>query len=264
MRIIPTFGAFTAGLLIAAAPLLSPASLGAPVFSQDGGGDLPFPPGFFRRIPDGAANSPTLRPIVPGAPSRPGLGLGDDGEGGTTVGRGLDAEAPPNGPPPKPPTHAEMLDRLFDRLKAAADAGEAQGIASRVEALWLQSGSATADLLMSRAVSAANGSRRDVAAALFDKIVELQPDWAEAWNRRATLRFLDGDDAGAMEDIAHVLKLEPRHFGALSGMASILVRHGEAPDALVALRRALSLDPQNVDLKKAVDKLVPEVEGREL
>ena len=211
-----------------------------------------------------AAAPPSLRPIVPGPPNRPGLGLRDDGEGGTTVGRGLEADAPPASPPPKPPTRAELLDRLFGRLKTAADSDEAQGIADRVEALWMQSGSPTADLLMSRAVSAANRNRRDVAAALFDKIVELEPGWAEAWNRRATLRFLDGDDSGAMEDIAHVLALEPRHFGALSGMASILVRHNEAPDALVALRRALALDPQNADLKAAIDKLVPEVEGRAL
>ena len=257
MRIFSTFGSFAAGLLIAAVPVLA-----APAFVDDSPSDLPLPPGFLRRNPDLDA-IPSLRPIVPGLPNRPGLGLRDNGESPTTVGRGLGGDAPAP-EPAKSPTRAEMLDRLFARLKLAVDADEAQGITSRVEALWLESGSPTADLLMSRAVSAANRNRRDVAEALFDKIVELQPGWAEAWNRRATLRFLEGDDSGAMADIAHVLTLEPRHFGALSGMASILVRHGEAPDALVALRRALALDPQNADLRKAVDKLVPEVEGREL
>ena len=150
------------------------------------------------------------------------------------------------------------------RLGKAQDPDEAKGIAARVQRLWMQSGSDTADLLMERALAAMGENRQDVAAALLDKVIELRPGWAEAWNKRATLRFLDGDDTGSMEDISHVLALEPRHFGALSGMGFILARHGEEAAALRAMRRALSVYPGDADVRKAVDKLAPSVEGQDL
>ncbi len=152
----------------------------------------------------------------------------------------------------------------MDRLAKAQDPDEARGIVGLIQRLWMESGSDTADLLMARAMTAMDGKRSDVAAALLDDLIELRPGWAEAWNRRATLRFLDGDDAGSMEDISHVLALEPRHFGALSGMGFILARHGEPAAALRAMRRALSVYPGDVELKKAVDKLAPTVEGQDL
>ncbi len=166
--------------------------------------------------------------------------------------------------PTKPPTHQEILDRLFARLAKAGDADEAAGIAGVIERLWMQSGSDTADLLMARAMEAAQASHRDVALSLLDKVVVLDPGWAEAWNKRATLRFLDDDDSGAMEDIDHTLALEPRHFGALSGMGFILKRNGLEKGALTALRKAQTIYPESPDIKKAVDDLVPDVEGRDL
>ncbi len=172
------------------------------------------------------------------------------------------ASEPP--PPAKIPTRQERLDGLFTRLSKTSDAGEASGIAAVIERIWLESGSDTADLLMARAVAAMGDDRRDIAGALLDKILLLEPDWAEAWNRRATLRFLEDDDAGSMEDLTHVLTLEPRHFGALSGLGFILKRNGMAKGALAALRSALAIYPENPDIQKAVDELTPDVEGREL
>ena len=181
--------------------------------------------------------------------------------------------APPAEPQPRPgdepvqtkaPTRKELLDTLFARLGKATDPEEAGGIATMIERMWMHSGSDTADLLMTRAVAAMGSDRRDVARTLLDKIVVLEPDWAEAWNKRATLRFLENDDAGSMEDISHVLTLEPRHFGALSGMGFILKRNGLDKGALATLRRALDLYPENQELRKAVDQLTPEVEGRDL
>ena len=222
----------------------------------DGEPRSPVPLPFFHRGPDGVDPFPGFPGLKgPAVPLRPG----PDGSRADQPA----ADAPP-APPPKPPTRAETLDRLMDRLAKAQDPDEATGIAALVERLWLDSGSDTADLLMTRAVAAMGDKREDVAAALLDKLIELRPGWAEAWNKRATLRFLDGDDAGAMEDISHVLALEPRHFGALSGMGFILARHGEEAAALRALRRALSVYPGNADVRKAVDKLAPSVEGRDL
>ncbi len=111
---------------------------------------------------------------------------------------------------------------------------------------------------------ALSGNHKDVALDLLDRILALAPDWAEAWNKRATLRFLDDDDAGSMEDISHVLALEPRHFGALSGHGFHPERNGQDKAALTALRKALEIYPESEEIKKAVDQLVPEVEGRDL
>ena len=128
----------------------------------------------------------------------------------------------------------------------------------------MQSGSDTADLLMSRAMTAMSNNDHPLAKTLLDKVVRLRPTWAEAWNKRATLEFLDDDDAGSMEDISHTLVLEPRHFGALSGLGFILKRHGMEAAALKALRRAAEIYPESADIRKAVDDLVPDVEGRDL
>lgn len=159
-------------------------------------------------------------------------------------------------------SRADMLDDLFARLGRASDPEEAKGIAGLIQHIWMQSGSDTAHLLMTRAQTALSADKRDLALKLLDKIIAIDPTWAEAWNKRATLRYMDHDDMGSMADIGHVLALEPRHFGALSGMGYILVRNGMKKEALTVLRRALEIDPADGDLKKSVESLVPDVEGR--
>ncbi len=197
----------------------------------------------------------------------------DVDEGGPPVVQEHDPAIQPSTKPPGPnepatpkaaPTRAESLDTLFARLSKATDSDEATGIASIIQRVWMQSGSDTADLLMTRAMTAMANDNHPVAVSLLDKIVILRPGWAEAWNKRATLRFLDGDDAGSMEDIAHTLVLEPRHFGALSGLGFILQRNGLDKAALKALRRAEEIYPKSSDIHKAVEDLVPDVEGRDL
>lgn len=163
-----------------------------------------------------------------------------------------------------PPSRAAMLDRLFARLAQTDDETEAPAIAQLIEQTWMQSGSDTADLIMARAMDAMRASKNDVALTLFDRLVAIAPDWAEAWNKRATLRYLEDDDAGAMADIGHVLALEPRHFGALSGMGYILKRNGLDKEALTVFIKAHGLYPENPDIRKAVEALRPEVEGRDL
>jgi Flp pilus assembly protein TadD len=173
-----------------------------------------------------------------------------------------DKDAPAAGTPAE--RRKQRVNDLFARLAKAEDAREAEAISLMIDHLWLQSDSATADLLMSRAVAAMAAKDETTAAALLDKIIVLRPDWAEAWNKRATVRYLQDDDAGSMEDISHVLVLEPRHFGALSGMGFILHRNGDDKAALTVLRRAQAVDPQQPEVKALIDQLTPDVEGHEL
>jgi tetratricopeptide (TPR) repeat protein len=155
-----------------------------------------------------------------------------------------------------------FLDELFHRLQASNDPQEARGIAGVIERFWLHSGSDTADLLMERAITAMQAKEFDLALTLLGRIIELEPSWAEAWNKRATLRFEMDDLNGSMEDIQKVLSLEPRHFGALSGMGMILQREGLEKRALQAFRRLLEIYPTMESVREITDKLAIQVEGR--
>lgn len=185
--------------------------------------------------------------------------------------RAAPAESPaetkpdPNKPDPNQPAgRAKILDELFDKLAKAPDEREARGFASSIERMWLRSGSDTADLLMSRAMQALQGKDNMLAAELCDRILEIHEGWAEVYNKRATARFHMEDFNGAMEDIARVLKLEPRHFGALAGMGFILQKTQQEKLAVRAFRRALELYPKQEELQKIVEKLAPEHEGKDI
>jgi tetratricopeptide (TPR) repeat protein len=168
---------------------------------------------------------------------------------------------------PKPAPEAmrkQMLDALFVRLRNAGDQGDAQGIAAAIARVWLQSDSDTANLVMQRATVSMQARQYPLALSLFDKLVALEPDWAEAWNQRATTRFLAGDTDGAMADINRVMKLEPRHFGALAGMGMILQGAGLDKSALEIFKKALGIYPLEPNIQKLVEKLTLEVEGEDI
>ena len=167
-------------------------------------------------------------------------------------------------PAPPPPTAEMRLADLYARLARAKDQDEAQGIAGALERQWLFTTSDTASLIMTRALGAMQKPDLPLAQELLDKLVILEPQWAEAWNKRATVRFLADDYAGSMEDISHVLALDPRHFGALMGMGTILQRSGNDKRALEAYRRAHEVYPALDNVKRVIDQLAPEVDGRDI
>ena len=156
----------------------------------------------------------------------------------------------------------KVLDDLFDRLAKAQDDREAKGVSGAIERVWMHSGSDTADLLMGRAMQALQRKDYALSQELLNAVVEIEPDWAEAWNKRATVRYLADDAMGSMQDIARVIKLEPRHFGALSGMGFILQRGGFDKGALEAFRKALEISPQQEEIRRLVEKLTLSVEGQ--
>ena len=164
--------------------------------------------------------------------------------------------------PAQPAGRQKILDELFDRLGKAQDDSEAKGIAGAIDRVWMRSGSDTADLLMNRAMQAISHKNWKLSQDLLDKVVVIDPYWAEAWNKRATARFFTEDYLGSMADLAEVLKLEPRHYAALTGMGFILQRTGFDKRALQVFRRALEINPQQEDIRKTVDKLTLEVEGQ--
>ncbi len=167
-------------------------------------------------------------------------------------------------PPATPPkTRAQRLDELFARLKAAPDADAAKPISQSIELLWLRSGSDTVDLLMTRALESAKGDN-DTAISLLDSVVDLAPGYAEAFNRRATIYFIKKDYERSMLDIREVLNHEPRHFNAWSGLGRILQDVGYKKRALAAYRKAIELNPHLDGIKRQIETLSVEVEGRDI
>src|ERR1700716_908372 len=131
---------------------------------------------------------------------------------------------PPEAPSKLPKVGADRtrgLDFLFGALKAAPDEASAKHVEARIWAIWMQTPSDTAALLMLRAKTAMDAQQMDVAQKLLDSIVKLRPDYVEAWNRRATLYYLRNDYVHSLQDIEQVLVREPRHFGALAGLGMI-------------------------------------------
>jgi len=163
-----------------------------------------------------------------------------------------------------PQPGGDPVDRLFERLGKITDEEEGEGVARRIEEQWLRSGSPTADLLMRRAVAATLGGDQALAVELLDRVIVLRPGWAEAWNRRATLFTLLGDDQRAAVDLKRALTLEPRHYQALAALGVIFSRNDDSRNALKAWRRSLALNPFQPELKQRVDRLAPDVDGRDL
>jgi tetratricopeptide (TPR) repeat protein len=156
------------------------------------------------------------------------------------------------------------LDFLFGALKAAPDEVSAKHVEARIWALWLQTPSDTAALLMMRAKAAMDVQQTDVALKLLGAVVKLRPDYIEAWNRRATLYYLKNDYAHSLEDIRQVLIREPRHFGALAGLGMIMQDIGDEKRALDAFRKALAVNPHLEKVPEMVKTLTEKVEGRDI
>ena len=174
--------------------------------------------------------------------------------------------------PPQPPAklpnvgadRVRGLDFLFGALKAAPDEASAKHVEARIWAIWLQTPSDTAALLMSRAKAAMDAKQPDVALKLLDALIKLRPDYIEAWNRRATLYYLQNDYSRSLADIEQVLSREPRHFGALAGLGMIMQDLGDDRRALDAFRKALAVNPHLERVPELVKTLTEKVEGRDI
>ena len=171
---------------------------------------------------------------------------------------------PPGKLPKVKADRAHGLDFLFGALKVAPDEASARHVEARIWALWLQTPSDTAALLMLRAKAAMDAQQMDVALKLLDAVIKLRPDYVEGWNRRATLYYLKNDYAHSLEDIEQVLVREPRHFGALAGLGMIMQDLGDEKRALDAFRKALAVDPYLEKVPELVKTLSEKVEGRDI
>ena len=155
---------------------------------------------------------------------------------------------------------AAHLDALFAELSDPEN-DNWEDAQSQIYAAWSRSGSASMDLLARRADTAMESQDFETALSFLDDLVRLAPGYAEGWNKRATIYFLRDEYGRSLRDIARVLALEPRHFGAYAGLGIILDRLGDKKGALEAYRRAISIHPNLPGAADGVRKLTREVEG---
>ncbi|MFN8831687.1 MAG: hypothetical protein ACK50Q_02140 [Labrys sp. (in: a-proteobacteria)] len=164
-----------------------------------------------------------------------------------------------------PAAGAQPLGRLralFRDLARARPSRDPDAIEDLIWAHWIDHADPQAAAMMSEAIEAMVERRLDAAGTLLDRLVMIHPDWAEAWNKRATLRFIEGRDAEAVADVARTLALEPRHFGALSGFGQICLRNGALPEAKAAFMIALAINPHLIGIAEAIAEIDAASAGR--
>ncbi len=155
------------------------------------------------------------------------------------------------------------LDSLFEGLQTASPEA-AQQIELEIYRIWSQSGSPAMDLLLERGRKAHAEGDFALAIEHFSALVDHAPDFAEGYNARATAYFQTGRFGQSLADIQQTLRLNPRHFGALSGLAAILEEIGRPEYALEALRAVKKLSPQREGLSDAIMRLERKVEGQSI
>ncbi|WP_092693814.1 tetratricopeptide repeat protein [Tranquillimonas rosea] len=163
---------------------------------------------------------------------------------------------------PLPAQNAD-LDPLFQQLRSADD-GEAEPIVQKIYEEWSNSGSASMDLLLERGREALQAGDTEIAIEHFSALIDHAPDFAEGYNARATAFFQQKRYGLSLNDLEMALARNPRHFGALSGLAIIMEELGHEDLALRAWREVVALHPQQDQADEAIARLEQLVEGSRL
>lgn len=156
------------------------------------------------------------------------------------------------------------LNDLFRSLQVTT-ATKARDIESKIWSLWVvHDSNPDATGMMRLGIQMMQANQLSEAGLVFSRLIDTQPDFAEAWNKRATVRYMLGDHDGSKADIVEVLEREPRHFGALSGLAMIHMQNGNLKGALNAYEAALLINPFMLNAQTMIDALKQKLQGQAL
>ena len=169
------------------------------------------------------------------------------------------APAPAHPAPPK-----STVDQLLQKLGKAASEDDAKPIEKELLIQFLQSGSASVDLLMTRVDALMGGGDKGNAEKILNAVTQIAPNYAEGWHARGKLEAENGHDEAAMVSLNKAIKLNPREFAAHVELGDMLEEYGAKPAALAEYKKALALDPHFEGLDKRVEKLAREVEGEKI
>ena len=159
---------------------------------------------------------------------------------------------------------ARVLDALFLSLKAARGEAEADVIVAEIWKAWMSSGRPEVDRVLNEGIGYLALGLYASARDRFTQVIEAAPDFAEGWNKRATVLYLMNEHDRSLVDIENVMALEPRHFGALAGRATIHAHAGRWKEALDAFRAALKVNPFLKERETVLPDLERRVEGERL
>lgn len=154
------------------------------------------------------------------------------------------------------------LDVLFARLQATDNWMEAEAIQRRIWQIWTLSGDQPIDQEMAKGLEAMDEGDAPAALRVFESIVRQAPDFAEGWNKRATIYYFMNRYEESLRDVDRTLALEPRHFGALAGLGNIYLETGREELALEAMEKALRINPHMTVLRLRAEELRRKYRGR--
>jgi Flp pilus assembly protein TadD len=153
------------------------------------------------------------------------------------------------------------LDKLFQHLKTTGNKLEADTTESAIWTLWTHYGNQDVDSAMTLGIAAIHGGDYQNALAFFSHVVKAAPRFAEGWNKRATTYYLMGNFDASVADIRRTLALEPRHFGALSGLGLIYDAIDKPEAAVKVWKRALEIHPHMQGIKRRMKELSARARG---
>jgi len=147
------------------------------------------------------------------------------------------------------------LDDLFAVLQDTNDIKTIRITENQIWTIWLEHPDSDVERLMELGTQRMNYQRYTDALRVFSQVIENYPDYAEAWNKRATLYYLAGNLDASLSDIEQTLALEPRHFGALSGMGLLFVQREELLKARDAFEKLLQIHPHSPNARQNLDRI---------
>jgi tetratricopeptide (TPR) repeat protein len=153
------------------------------------------------------------------------------------------------------------LEGLFARLQTTSSRPEARAAQQQIWQIWIECDDSQADRLMQGGIQAMAAQQHGLALEYFDRLVERAPDFAEGWNKRATVHYLMDDYEASVLDIERTLELEPRHFGALSGLGMIYDAIGKPAAALRSFEAAVAINPHLDGTRQRIDELRRQLRG---
>ncbi len=156
------------------------------------------------------------------------------------------------------------LDKLFAQLRAATTMADSQPIEAQIWEIWMQSGDQNVDALMAIGTSALNDEDYSQAYRAFGRVVQLAPGFAEGWNKLATALYLLGRYDDSIKDIGKTLALEPRHFGALSGLGLCNAQLDKEKEALDAFEKALAINPNMPGIRQDAEDLKKSIAAKSI
>ena len=154
------------------------------------------------------------------------------------------------------------LDELFIQLRNVDDLETASRIEKKIWDKWVYRDDELVDRFMSLGIGAMRAGALKLSLRQFTKVINLDKNFSEGWNKRATVHYMMGNFNKSVQDIERTLALEPRHYGAISGMALILDANGDIAGALKAWQQVIEFTPYNQQIRTRILQLKKKMRGK--